>query len=114
MGKDMIVIPFEYGRCFVETIRGDLYLVDLLEYEGNGWCNCRDFECRHQPLLERGDPTIRRCKHLKELFGGGTMICPECGDNLNIISLDHCECRCGFKGSVEKVYDMYNDLREEP
>lgn len=63
-------VPHEHGRFYVKSGSGDEYLVDIEEYEGNGFCACRDFECRHQPALERElDATgrigaHRRCKHI--------------------------------------------------
>ena len=42
------------------------YKVDLSAYDGNGKCNCKDFDIRHKPLLEDGErPGNRtRCKHI--------------------------------------------------
>lgn len=31
----------------------ETYLVNLTDFFGNGRCNCKDFECRRQPLLSR-------------------------------------------------------------
>ena len=55
---------FEDDRYFIEGSTGNEYLVELGSYEGNGWCDCIQFTCVHQPHLERGDRTIRRCKHI--------------------------------------------------
>lgn len=57
----------EADRYYV-SCGGDEYLVELEAYDGVGFCGCRQFECLHQPYLERGDPTIRRCKHLQKAF----------------------------------------------
>lgn len=62
----------EADRWYVST-GGDEYLVELKAYEVedgvfNGWCGCMSFQAVCQPRLERGDPTIRRCKHLKKIF----------------------------------------------
>jgi len=55
---------FEDDRYFVEGSTGNEYLVELEAYSGNGWCDCIQFACVHQPHLERGDVTVRRCKHI--------------------------------------------------
>lgn len=68
MKGDQAMRHWEADRYFISVDGGEEYLVELEAYEGVGWCNCRQFECVHQPLLERGDPTIRRCKHLHKAF----------------------------------------------
>jgi hypothetical protein len=57
----------EADRYYV-SCGGGGYLVELGAYDGNGWCGCAQFQCVHQPHLERGDPTVRRCKHLTSMF----------------------------------------------
>lgn len=57
-------------RFFVASRRPGVehYLVDLEEYNFNGWCPCEDFEFRMKPSLERGAapaPTLR-CWHIKQ------------------------------------------------
>lgn len=43
----------------------DPYLVDLLEYDRNGWCDCRNFRIEIQPVWERGEiPHQKHCKHI--------------------------------------------------
>lgn len=43
----------------------DYYLVDLSSYDGQGRCDCRDFRCRIEPKLSRGQkPPKRFCKHI--------------------------------------------------
>jgi len=43
------------------------YLVDLDEFNGNGWCSCKAFEFHHQAAMQ--DKTgISRCKHLIAIF----------------------------------------------
>jgi hypothetical protein len=52
------------------TPEGGLYYIDMDELSGNGFCACRDFECRHLPKLEhqidkKGEITeFSRCKHI--------------------------------------------------
>lgn len=37
------------------------------------------------------------------------MICPICGETLNVIDEDHVECHeCGFTGTVHNVYVLYD------
>jgi len=62
----------EADRYYV-SCGGGGYLVELDAYEVedgvfNGWCGCMAFQTTCQPHLERGDPTIRRCKHLISMF----------------------------------------------
>jgi hypothetical protein len=64
MSAPVTIKPFEAGRYWVRIGHGGTYLVDLGEYEGNGWCGCMSFQCHHQPELERSVRTVRRCKHL--------------------------------------------------
>jgi hypothetical protein len=52
---------------------GEAYLVDLEDLDSNGQCNCRDFETRRLPELQKeieaGVPiTINRCKHITGLL----------------------------------------------
>lgn len=52
-------------RVTSETGAGS-YLVDLLENDGSGACDCADFQTRRGPLLnqgKRGEAT--RCKHIR-------------------------------------------------
>src|SRR5437773_724807 len=44
---------------------GEAWLVDIEEYDFNGFCSCETFIFRMQPLLERGErgPHLR-CYHL--------------------------------------------------
>ena len=65
---DQTMRHWEADRYFISVDGGEEYLVELGGYENNGWCSCQSFQCVHQPLLERGDPTIRRCKHLHKAF----------------------------------------------
>lgn len=59
-------IPHEITRYRVNSESGKQpYFVDLLEYWGNGKCDCKDFACRHEPELARGDRTERLCKHIR-------------------------------------------------
>lgn len=60
----MEIERFEVDRYWVRIGRGGRYLVDLAEYQGNGWCGCESFQYRHQALLEQSTATVRRCKHL--------------------------------------------------
>ena len=60
----MNIKPFDIDRYYVND-----YLVDLSEFEGNGWCSCRDFQYRHQPKLQKAEdcgikPPTSRCKHI--------------------------------------------------
>jgi len=43
------------------------YLVDLEENNGRGWCNCRDFEMRHGPRINAGEPGEHKCKHILQV-----------------------------------------------
>lgn len=57
----------ELLRYFVRssTTREE-YLVDLAAYDGNGACTCKDFQCRIEPMLSRGEkPRRTHCKHLR-------------------------------------------------
>lgn len=65
----------EPGRYLVESSRPGLeLLVDMGEYDGNGWCGCEDFEFRCQPKLERGHnaPDQTRCRHIRAVIGWET------------------------------------------
>lgn len=63
----ILEIDGELTRCRVKSDEPERqpYLVDLLPYWGNGKCDCKDFACRHEPHLARGDHTERLCKHLR-------------------------------------------------
>ena len=51
---------------FSETKPGRKYLCDLLEFDGNGKCDCDHFKFRLEPVLFRGyRETSLLCKHLK-------------------------------------------------
>jgi len=42
------------------------YLVDLAEFEGHGWCDCKHFRCVLNPVLESGKRGEHlRCKHIR-------------------------------------------------
>lgn len=60
-------IEGEPYRFHVGSSEGrELYLVDLLENQGNGKCNCMDFQTRRQPCWDaggRGSPA--QCKHIR-------------------------------------------------
>lgn len=71
MGHKTTIEPFETGRYWVTIGHGGKYLVDLDEYDGNGWCGCMAFQCVHQPLLEKSTSVARRCKHLTAVLGAG-------------------------------------------
>ena len=62
-------VPGEVLRFRVSSRQPSVppYLVDLGAYKGNGQCDCKDFQCRHQPKLERGAAPhpSRRCFHVK-------------------------------------------------
>ena len=60
----MEIERFEVDRYWVRIGHGGRYLVDLAEFDGNGWCGCESFQYRHQSQLERSTATVRRCKHL--------------------------------------------------
>jgi len=53
-------------RLFVRGSDWVEYLVDLDEYDGNGWCGCQHFEFRLAPRLEEGERNhfSLRCKHI--------------------------------------------------
>lgn len=49
------------------------HFVDMDEYGGVGWCDCKDFEIRKQPTLERkenkpGEDDQWRCKHQRRVL----------------------------------------------
>lgn len=52
---------------------GKEYFIDMEEFNGNGRCGCRDFECRHLPKLQKlQDQGITSfpeyaCKHIHHL-----------------------------------------------
>jgi hypothetical protein len=63
----MNVIPLrERARFFVESESGeDPYLVDLLEYRRQGWCNCKNFAVTIEPAWNAGEkPVPSMCKHI--------------------------------------------------
>jgi len=65
--------PLEEARYHVQVDGGGKYLVDLAAYNHNGFCGCRDFEVRHQPLLEQAEENgildvTSRCKHIRRLL----------------------------------------------
>jgi len=41
------------------------------------------------------------------------MVCPECGEMLNVIDEGHVECVCGFRGTVDDVNRAYARQFEE-
>jgi hypothetical protein len=45
----------------------DPHLVDLQEYNLNGFCSCQDFEFRRQPKLpaDADNPDATRCRHIR-------------------------------------------------
>lgn len=49
---------------------GEVHLVELDAYEGNGRCSCPDFTCRHEPVLREtpklGGVDKTRCKHIRK------------------------------------------------
>jgi hypothetical protein len=52
-----------------ETKPGVVYIVDLApeEYD-HPVCTCDDFRCRHQPVIQRGQPWKRHhCKHIEKV-----------------------------------------------
>jgi len=71
----MNVRQFEKDRFFVGSENGEEpYIVDISELDGNSWCSCRDFECRHQPKVMREIEqfgkvlSYRRCKHIQAVL----------------------------------------------
>lgn len=59
-------------RFEIESDAGNgTYLVDLGEYDGNGKCTCKHFECRMAKFLNDGEratpatPDIFQCKHIR-------------------------------------------------
>ena len=76
-GYRMRVNLYEYGRYLVSSEKAgeEQYLVDIYELDENGWCNCRDFECRHQPKVTREIErygkvlSYSRCKHIQAALG---------------------------------------------
>ena len=61
--EDTEVIHFEADRYFVQ-IESEQYLVELGAYEGFGFCGCRHFQMKLQPLLEREVTPACQCKHI--------------------------------------------------
>lgn len=62
-------ISGELFRFYVKSrSTANWHLVDIEEYNWNGWCSCIDFEMRDQPFLERGAfPTNSlRCWHIRK------------------------------------------------
>ena len=57
----MRVIPFEAGRFHVnsESEKGKVYLVDVMEHNGRGACDCDNYRIRLESKNLRTD-----CKHL--------------------------------------------------
>jgi len=66
MGKGR-VNEFELLRFLVRSsTTSEEYLVDLAALNGNGSCTCKDFQCRIEPKLSRGQkPPRYLCKHLR-------------------------------------------------
>jgi len=66
----VIQFPNELLRCWVQSDHEwtTCYLVDLMAWDGNGFCGCPDFQFRLQKDLNRGAKPIgdsHRCKHLR-------------------------------------------------
>jgi hypothetical protein len=60
--------PYDRARYLVEaeTAGEEPYLVDLLEYRLNGWCDCRHFAIEIQHVWESGKtPKVKACKHIR-------------------------------------------------
>jgi hypothetical protein len=67
-------------RVTSEESPGDEYLVDMGALDGNGFCTCRDFQCRCEPryvatrtAVNYGRTERTRCKHINAvllLLGG--------------------------------------------
>lgn len=71
----MRVTPADHGHFWVTSADDqDPYLVDVTANEGRMLCSCRDFQCRRQPLLNKGIPAIVRgldksvCKHCEAVI----------------------------------------------
>lgn len=77
--KPLEVHPYDGPfRCLVSSERNPnrVYLVDLEEYDGVGFCGCTDFATRKQPELEKLTGLERwrtrkrwYCKHIKAVRG---------------------------------------------
>lgn len=67
------VNKFDTNRYYVKINSGGEYLVDMDEFDGNGWCGCPDFTYTHLPnlmkLQEEGYAKFpsSRCKHIRML-----------------------------------------------
>ncbi len=66
------ITPHEAFRFWVPSDENEPdYLVDLLPYDGNGWCDCDHFRIRLNKALSAGsrapaeEPDRYRCKHIK-------------------------------------------------
>lgn len=53
----------------------DGYLVDMAALHGNGFCNCRDFQCRCEPTYVREHKIVHfgrisrtQCKHINAVL----------------------------------------------
>ena len=68
------VEQYEFGRYYFTAESGETHLIDIKEFDGNGFCSCRDFQYRHLPTLvreqEAGRPysANKQCKHIKALL----------------------------------------------
>ena len=60
----MKIVPYDRDFRYLVTERE--YLVDLLELDGNGKCDCPDFRCARWKAYKAG---VRpsRCKHCDEV-----------------------------------------------
>lgn len=59
--------PFNY-EVESESKPGKWYWVNLVENDGGGSCECRDFETRRQPNIDKGYPHLEKrtmCKHVE-------------------------------------------------
>ena len=60
--------PLRY-RVPSDTLGKPSHLVDLTSLNGNGICDCEDFQIRRRPALRNGEPMSNaktRCKHLRK------------------------------------------------
>jgi hypothetical protein len=62
-------------RVTSEESPGDEYLVDMGALDGNGFCTCRDFQCRCEPrfvatrkIVHYGRAGRSQCKHLNAVL----------------------------------------------
>jgi hypothetical protein len=62
----MVVVPYDSPERWIVRSGGKNYLCEVTAFEGNGRCNCQNFQIHLHASVQAGERS--RCKHLKKLF----------------------------------------------